>query len=319
MQNRHLGIPPSPAASFAGGPESARIEARMIRIGTSGWKYKDWEGIVYPKPRPRGFDELAYLAAYFDSIEINSSFYGPPRPSAAKKWVESVAGNRLFRFTAKLFHSFTHERKPAPDDERDFKNGIAPMVESGRFGALLLQFPWSFRNSRENREYLSRLGNRFWEYPLVLEVRHASWTLPETFELMAELDLGVCNIDQPLFEKSVRPGTEATSAIGYIRLHGRNYKTWFAEGANVRERYDYLYAVQELEPWIDRVREVARKTKETFVMSNNHNLGKAAVNALQLSSILKGAPIPAPPPLLAHYPQLRGFATSEGSNVENAG
>jgi uncharacterized protein YecE (DUF72 family) len=287
----------------------------MIRIGASGWKYKDWEGVVYPKPRPRGFDELAYLAAYFNAIEINSSFYGPPRPTAAKKWLESVAGNSLFRFTAKLFHSFTHERKPAPNDDKDFKNGIAPLVEGGRFGALLLQFPWSFRNSRENREYLIGLAKRFWEYPLALEVRHASWTQPETFELLAELDMGLCNIDQPLFQRSVRPGSEATSALGYIRLHGRNYQTWFAEKASVRERYDYLYPVRELEPWIDRVREVARKTKETYVMSNNHNLGKAVVNALQLASILKGEPIPAPPVLSAHYPELQGFVTKEEPSV----
>jgi len=289
----------------------------MIRVGSSGWKYKDWEGIVYPKHRPRGFDDLAYLARYFNAIEINSSFYGPPRPSAAKKWLESIEGNLLFRFTAKLFHSFTHERKPTPSDEKDFKNGIAPLVEGGRFGALLLQFPWSFRNTHENREYLIGLGKRFREYPLVLEVRHASWTQPEAFELMAELDVGVCNIDQPLFHRSVRPGTEATSALGYIRLHGRNYKTWFAEKANVRERYDYLYPVQELEPWIDRVREVAGKTKETYVMCNNHNLGKAAVNALQLASILKGESMPAPPILSAHYPELEGFVTKEDSRVGN--
>jgi uncharacterized protein YecE (DUF72 family) len=287
----------------------------MIRIGTSGWAYKDWQGIVYPKPKPRALNELAYMAGYFDAIEINSSYYGPPRPSSAKKWVESIAGNPLFRFTAKLFHSFTHERKPAPSDEADFKDGIAPLVEAGRFGALLLQFPWSFRNSPENREYLIGLWKRFREYPMVLEVRHASWTQPETFELMAKLDMGVCNIDQPLFQKSIRPGAEATSALGYIRLHGRNYKAWFAEKADVRERYDYLYPVAELEPWIDRVREVARKTKETYVMSNNHNLGKAAVNALEIASILRGEPVSAPPTLIQHYPELKEFTRQDHSET----
>src|SRR5215831_16201629 len=109
----------------------------MIRIGTSGWKYKDWDGIVYPKPKPRGFDELGYLGQFVDSIEINSSYYGPPRPSAAKRWVQSIASNRAFRFTAKLLHAFTHEREPGSNDERDFKDGIAPLAEAGRFGALL--------------------------------------------------------------------------------------------------------------------------------------------------------------------------------------
>jgi len=212
----------------------------MIRIGTAGWKYKDWDGIVYPKPKPRGFNGLEYLAQYFTAVEINASYYGSPKAAAAKRWVESVSGNRLLQFTAKLFHSFTHERKPAPNDEKEFKEGIARLVEGGRFGALLRQFPWSFRNSPENREYLVGLQRRFREYPLVLEVRHGSWTEPETFDFLADLDVGLCNIDQPLFSRSVKPGAEATSAMGYIRLHGRNYKTWFAESATVRERYDFM-------------------------------------------------------------------------------
>ncbi len=279
----------------------------MIRVGTAGWNYKDWEGIVYPKPRPRGFDELAYLARYFDAIEINSSFYGAPRPTAAKKWVESVAQNRGFQFTAKLFHSFTHERKPAPNDEKEFKEGIAPIAEAGRLGALLLQFSWSFRQTPENRKYLIDLHRRFRECPLVVEVRHASWAEPGILELLAELDIGLCNIDQPLFKRSIKPGAEATSAIGYIRLHGRNYRTWFAETASVRERYDYLYSVDELEPWVERVKTVAARTKNTYVMSNNHNLGKATVNALELTSILKGEPVPAPPTLIQTYPELKDF------------
>src|SRR5947209_8250655 len=108
----------------------------MLRIGPAGWSYKDWNGIVYPEPRPRGFDPLAYLSRYFHTIEINTSFYGPPKESTAKKWAASVAGNEKFRFTAKLFQSFTHERKPAPNDEQEFKDGFAPLIEAGRLGAV---------------------------------------------------------------------------------------------------------------------------------------------------------------------------------------
>jgi len=131
--------------------------------------------------------------------------------------------------------------------------------------------------------------------------------VPEILDLLGELGVGLCNIDQPLFKRSVKPGAEATSAIGYIRLHGRNYKTWFDEKANVRERYDYLYPVGELEPWVARLKEIASKTEDTYVMNNNHNLGKATVNALQIASIMRGAPVPAPPTLVAHYPELEGF------------
>jgi uncharacterized protein YecE (DUF72 family) len=284
----------------------------MIRIGTAGWKYKDWDGVVYPRPKPRGFDEHAYLARFFNAVEINSSYYGPPKPAAAKKWVESVTENREFRFTAKLFHSFTHEREPAPNDEKDFKDGLAPLMESGRFGALLLQFPWSFRNTPENRNYVLALSRRFREYPLVMEVRHASWSQLAIFEMLAEFGIGLCNIDQPLFSRSVKPGAEATSSVGYIRLHGRNYRTWFAEGANVRERYDYLYPVEELEPWVDRIRDVGRKANETYAISNNHNLGKAPANALQIASLLEGDRVPAPAPLIERYPELRPFVSPAG-------
>jgi len=279
----------------------------VIRIGPAGWAYKDWNGIVYPPKKPKGFDPVAYLARYFDTIEINSSYYGAPRPSAAKKWAESVAENKAFQFTAKLFHSFTHERKPAPNDEKDFKDGVAPLVEAARLGALLLQFPWSFRNSGENREYLAGLHKRFREYPLVVEVRHSSWAAPEILDLLAELDIALCNIDQPLFHRSIKPGSEATSAIGYVRLHGRNYQNWFSKTALSHERYDYLYTVEELEPWVDRIKDVARKTKNTYAVSNNHHVGKAVTNALEIGALLSGKPVSVPASLVAHYPEMKRF------------
>lgn len=277
----------------------------MIRIGVAGWQYKDWEGIVYPpKPRARGFDELAYIAQYFDTVEINSSFYGPPRPTAARKWVESVAGHEAFRFTAKLFHAFTHERRPAPNDEREFKEGIAPLVEANRLGALLIQFPWSFRNSPENREYLISLQRRFREYPLVVEVRHGSWIDDDVLDLLSELPMGLCNIDQPLFHRSVKPAAYVTSTIGYVRLHGRNYRNWFSKEADVRERYDHLYSLDELEPWVDRAKQIAKDANDTYVVSNNHNIGKAVVNALDICALM-GRPVAIPPILLRAYPRLK--------------
>ncbi len=279
----------------------------MIRIGPAGWSYKDWRGVVYPNARPRGFDELAYIAGFFDTVEINSSFYGPPRPSAAKKWLGSVSANERFRFTAKLFHSFTHERKPAPLDEKEFKDGIMPLADGSRLGALLAQFPWSFKNDGENRSYLVALRRQFSDYPLVLEVRHSSWMDESILDLLTELDVAICNIDQPLFKRSVRPSAFVTSAIGYVRLHGRNYKSWFSKTADVRERYDHLYSVDELEPWVARSKEIAEQADDTYVITNNHYLGKAVVNAVEISSILGGKPQRVPEELVKHYPELRDF------------
>jgi uncharacterized protein YecE (DUF72 family) len=147
----------------------------VIRIGPAGWAYKDWNGIAYAARRPRGFNPLHFLAQYFDTIEINSTFYGPARPGSAKQWVSQIAENSRFRFTAKMLDLFTHKRNGSPQDEADFKAGILPLVEAGWFGALLIQFPWSFRFTPGNRKYLAELHRRFREFPQVLEVRHASW------------------------------------------------------------------------------------------------------------------------------------------------
>jgi uncharacterized protein YecE (DUF72 family) len=289
----------------------------MIRVGPAGWAYKDWEGIVYPSKKPKGFNPVTYLAQYFDTIEINSSFYGPPRPSTSKAWTERVQTNDRFRFTAKLYQAFTHKRNATAQDEHDFKTGIAPLMEAGRFGALLLQFPWSFRFDADNRHHLLDLQKRFREYPLVLEVRHASWAQPEVLDMLAEFEIGLANIDQPLFHKSIKPGAEVTATVAYIRLHGRNYKNWFSENADVRERYDYLYSLRQLEPWIDRIQSVTWKSKETFVVTNNHFEGKAVVNALEISWVLRGGQMSAPASLIERYPELREFTRTETESGSN--
>jgi uncharacterized protein YecE (DUF72 family) len=280
----------------------------VTRIGPAGWAYKDWRGIVYPAKKPRGFSELSFLAEYFDALEINVSFYRPLTAKTAESWLEKVRRNPDFRFTAKLWRGFTHERNASQDDEKTFKEGFAPLLEAKRFGALLLQFPWSFRNSPENRTYVAGLCARFADYPLVLEVRHGSWAEPGVLDWLAELDLGLCNIDQPLFNRSVAPSALTTSAVGYVRLHGRNYQSWFRENKYVGERYDYLYSIEELEPWLDRIKTVERAAKDTYVVTNNHYLGKGIVNALEIVAILKDEPVIAPASLIERYPELRDFA-----------
>jgi uncharacterized protein YecE (DUF72 family) len=285
----------------------------MIRIGPAGWSYKDWEGIVYPLNPPKGFHPATYLAQFFDAIEINSSFYRPPAASTVRGWVQRVSGNPRFKFTAKLFRAFTHERNATQEDESAVKDGLEVFTGAGRLGALLLQFPWSCKFTGENREYVTDLHRRFQEYPLVLEVRHISWNDPHALDMLAELGMGFCNIDQPLIGRSLRPSAETTSPVGYVRLHGRNYKTWFAENQTVNERYDYLYTPRELEPWVDRIKTVARHAEDTYVVTNNHNLGKAVVNAFELSAFLTGKPIYAPERLASHYPELKQLGTQSGA------
>ena len=284
----------------------------MIRIGPAGWSYKDWEQTVYPQKPGKNFDPLEYLARYFSTIEINSSFYRPPAVSTTKAWVNRVAANKEFTFTAKLYRLFTHERgKATKADEKEFHEGMAPLLNAGKLGALLLQFPWSFKNTVDDRVYLAELLEKFAKYPLVLEVRHSSWNTPAMYEWLQERAVGICNIDQPVFSKSIRPAALTTSPVGYVRLHGRNYQNWFREKAPRDERYNYLYSFDELDPWLKRIKEVAKQTRETYVITNNHFRGQAVVNAIEIEAALKEQRVPAPEPLFSIYPRLEESATKE--------
>jgi len=292
----------------------------IIRVGPAGWSYPDWAGYVYPSRRPKGFHYATYLAEFFDTIEINSSFYNPIRPDHAAQWVDRVAGNPRFVFTAKLWQRFTHDIPPGgagptigaamAEDERAVRAGFDVLHAAGKLSAVLLQFPFSFHRTRETVAHLSALLKRFADYPLVVEVRHASWQTPETFALLKEFNAGFCNIEQPIIGKSLEPSAESTSPIGYVRLHGRRYDTWFSDDAAIpsHERYNYLYSTEELAPWAKRVQKVAERTREVFVITNNHYQGKGVVNALQLISILKGSKVKVPEPLRQQFPELEAIA-----------
>jgi uncharacterized protein YecE (DUF72 family) len=276
-----------------------------VRIGPAGWDYKDWYGNVYPHPRPRGFSPARCLADYFDTIEVNSTFYGPPSTKTVLRWVDEVSHNPRFLYTAKLWREFTHSEDLTDANERLFRPGMEAFRDSGRLGALLAQFPWSFKNEPESRAYLEHLCQRLSDFPLVVEVRHVSWNDPGFFNWLAELNVGITNIDQPLIGRSLRPAEQTTSRIGYVRLHGRNYKEWFREHDDEErhQRYNYLYSLEELRPWAERVRSVSEKADVTYVVANNHYLGKAVVNALQMQFLITKKPVRVPPQLLQRYPE----------------
>lgn len=275
-----------------------------IRVGVAGWDYDDWKGIVYPARKERGFDPVRYLAAYLDLIEINSTFYRPARPEVAAKWAARVEDLENFRFTAKLWRRFTHEREQAwtLGEVRRVRDGLDPLHEAGKLDAVLVQFPWSFKNEEENRAWLADLVSAFRKYPLVVEVRHESWNDPEFYAWLAERGVGFVNIDQPLFRRSTKPSAKSTARVGYVRVHGRNYRDWWRKDAGPA-RYDYLYEPAELRPWAARAREMARDrtTDRVDVVFNNHSRGKAVVNAIQFRKMLAGRKVPAPPTLHEHY------------------
>lgn len=288
----------------------------MIRCGPAGWSYKDWAGIVYPEPTPRGFDPLGYISGFFDVVEVNSTFYGPQPADVAARWAERVSANPRFRFTAKLWQRFTHQRSSAWTAEEVAEARAAPeaLLTAGRFGALLVQFPWSFRRTQENREWLDDLVGTFGDLPLVVEVRHETWNEPEFFAELADRGVGFVNIDQPQYRDSIAPSARATSPVGYIRVHGRNYRDWW-RNQKPHERYDYLYPPEELEPWAARALEVDAddRTSETYVVTNNHYQGKAVANALMLRAMTGEKAVTGPPPLFDRYGELLDGYAKPGS------
>jgi uncharacterized protein YecE (DUF72 family) len=279
----------------------------MIRIGPAGWSYKDWEGVVYPL-RPK-VDQLQYLVSFFNTIEINNSFYRPISPSVAESWLRRSAFNQDFRFTLKIWRQFTHEPAPLSASEiAEWKEGALLLKASGKLGTVLVQFPWSFKNNQSSRDRLGQIVEHFGEFPLVAEFRHVSWNREEVFDFLRDLKVGTCNIDQPLLGKSIPPQSLATSPVGYFRCHGRNYRNWFREDAGRDARYDYLYSQEELNEQADLVRDIQEKAEDVYAIYNNHYRGQAVVNALQLRKELEKQAVEIPEPLQAAYPEAWGGA-----------
>lgn len=290
-----------------------------LHIGTAGFSYKDWEGIVYPADlKKRKIHPLEYLAQFLDACEINTSFYGHIRPNIGREWCRKTgAVNPEFVFSAKLYQGFTHcprgTRQPSPfqlnvdpKEEKLAREGLDSIAAEGKLAAVLMQFPISFKNADDTRDYLFNLISRFSEYPLVLEIRHSSWNDPDLLSRLAEHGVGFCNIDQPRLGASLRGTEHVTSPVGYVRLHGRNYKEWF-QADNRNDRYNYLYKPAELKPWAEKIRSVAEQTVKTLAITNNHYKGQAAVNALELKSMLSGSKVKVPETLVNAYADLKDF------------
>ncbi|PYP91647.1 MAG: hypothetical protein DMG65_07385 [Candidatus Angelobacter sp. Gp1-AA117] len=297
----------------------------MIYFGTAGFQYPDWKGIVYPADVKKKYGhELVYLARYFDLCEINTSFYGPLKPKDAESWCNHVAGvNPNFQFTAKLTQVFTHAPEPkktsssvktikyTQKDVDEARAGFDPLMNGGRLGAVVVQFPISFRFKDKkspdplygNWDHVLDVTNLFREYPLAVEFRDASWNDEWVIRELTERNVAFCNVDQPRLGNSLDGTAYVTAPFAYLRMHGRNYQKWFNSKSR-DERYDFLYTGERLERVENRVKEMSKKAEKTFVVANNHPKGQAAVNALELKSLLSGKKVKAPESLVEKYPQL---------------
>jgi uncharacterized protein YecE (DUF72 family) len=313
-----------------------------LRIGTSGWNYPSgpgtWNGLFYPKSRSKkagtaGFDELRFYAEHFDTVEVNTTFYGQPRAEVTRTWAERTPAG--FEFSLKLYQKFTHPKmfkeaalKTAPGSEGplldllaqvtqsdidDYRAGIEPLAASGKLGALLAQFPPSFTDTPAAREYLAQLLRAFADYPMAVELRHRSWsdTFGATLDLLNGFNAAWAQIDEPKFKLSIRQNRLPNiTGFYYMRLHGRNVSKWWHH-EHRDERYDYLYSAAELEEFAETAAAAKALVKKSYLYTNNHFAAKSIVNGVMLKARL-GEPIEGeyPPELVERYPEIQGLVTS---------
>ncbi len=252
-----------------------------IFVGTSGYSYQDWKGPFYP-PKIRDRDMLAFYARRFRAVEVNFTYYRMPAARTTAAMRRKAPG---ILFTFKLPGKITHEGELTAASAADFRRGVEPIASAGVLGCLLAQFPWRFKYSPAASDFVKRLAEHFGDMHLVGEFRHASWAADDVYDKLGELGVGFCNVDEPSLP-GLMPATDVvTSSVGYFRFHGRNAKKWWRHD-RAAERYDYLYAAEELTPWLPRVKGVAAKAEKTFVFMNNHPLGQAVTNAEMMRDML---------------------------------
>lgn len=253
-----------------------------IRVGTSGFSYDDWKGFFYPEKIGKG-DMLRYYAEQFSTVEVNSSFYAIPSPSTFARMAEKTPDD--FEFVVKAPKDLTHADVVDPEVFKRFIGALQSLVEFGKLGCILAQYPWSFKREERNCERLRQLREEFGELPVVVEFRNVGWLGKYTIELLKENNLGFCCVDEPDL-KGLMPGVVvATSPIGYVRFHGRNAEKWWHH-EEAWQRYDYLYSTDELSEWVPRVRDLSSGPEKTYLFFNNHYQGKAAQNALAFAAML---------------------------------
>ncbi len=254
----------------------------MIHFGTSGFSYNDWIGPVYPQGLSRS-QWLPYYAAEFDTIELNVTYYRIPTLSTVQGWVERTPEG--FLFSVKLHRSITHER--VQPEYTAFLESLGPMIESGKLGCVLAQFPYSFRSTNENRCYLDQLRDKLEELPVVIEFRHQSWAIEDTFSQLKNLHFGYCCVDEPRIRGLMPPVGRATGPVAYVRFHGRNAAKWWNH-EHAWERYNYSYAEEELREWIPRLQLLDREALLTLVYANNHYRGQSIDTIRKLSKMYVG-------------------------------
>jgi uncharacterized protein YecE (DUF72 family) len=289
-----------------------------ILVGTCNWAdHKDF----YPPGLERGRhqrDKLSYYARYFPIVEIDTSFYGIPKPEVVDGWLDRTPSS--FRFNIKAFRSLTrHEREggqprpPTADEIRDFMAALVPLRDSGRLSAVHYQFPPWFTNRPDAREVLLETRDRHPDDIVAIEFRHRSWfddgAWPATEDLLRELDCVYVGVDAPQLGSGTAPPILAITSpkLCVARFHGRNRTTWYRpDGPTSDFRFNYLYRPDELDEWVPAIRAAAERGTPVHVLLNNNRSNYAVVNAFDFGALL-GRRLPRPPePIVATMAQRDG-------------
>jgi uncharacterized protein YecE (DUF72 family) len=264
-----------------------------ILVGTCNWADHD---DFYPSGVAAG-ERLRHYARFFPMVEVDSTFYGIPKPSVASRWSEQTPEG--FLFNVKAYRSLTmHERedgkarRPTEEEEREFSDLLDPLRASGKLRAVHYQFPPWFQATPANMDYISELSGKHPRDQLIVEFRHQTWAEPARFdavtELLAEAGIAYCIVDQPQLGSGSMAPHEAvtTDKLAVVRMHGRNARTWYKKGQTSADRFDYLYSEEELLEWVPRVRRLADRASEVHVLFNNNRSNYAVVNGLQMAGLL---------------------------------
>ncbi|MBE9513413.1 MAG: DUF72 domain-containing protein [Dehalococcoidia bacterium] len=293
-----------------------------IRVGTCSWTDPSLLecGRFYPHSADSAEARLRYYSSQFDLVEVDSTYYAMPAERVSYLWTQRVPEE--FIFDVKAFRLFTQHPTPVsslpvdirqalpaglrtnsvyyrdlPDEltnelwER-FDSALLPLDTVGKLGVVLFQFPPWFQPGSQQFSYMAMCQSRLPQYRLAIELRSGLWFAGndrgKLFDFLRQRDLPFVCVDEPQgFGSSVPPVAEASSDIGLVRFHGRNTENWEKKGITAVERFNYLYQEHELKPWADRIKGLAKETKEMHVLFNNCHQDKAVVNARQMSLMLR--------------------------------
>ncbi len=256
-----------------------------VRIGTSGYSFQDWKGRFYPRDLAQR-DMLAFYAQRFDTVELNFSYYRQPDPSQLEKMAAAAAAtNPQFAFSVKAYKGLTHEITPSWREEADrFRDGVAPLHDQDRLYAALVQFPYSFHYTVQNRRHLDALVRALEGLPVACEFRSREWLNERVYHGLRARGVALVAVDEPRLRGLLPPVAVPTASLAYVRFHGRNQDNWWR--GDSASRYDYLYAEDELREWLPRIAALTAAARSVVVYFNNHWRGQATQNAHDLQGLL---------------------------------